>query len=294
MRGSARRHRLCLRRARARPRSRPTPTRSRRRSTTPITTRSSPRVDSPGYIPALAALVAEHDVKLIVPLTDLDQMLLAQSRDALAPALVLVPEPEVCRTMGDKYDGASLLRAARDREPAQLAAGRRAGRRALPAAREGARGLRLAPHLPRARSRPSSTSSSATRPSTRSCRSSARARSSRSTSSATSRARCLNAIPRTMIQSKGGESIKGASIKDAELIEHACRVAEAVGIVGPGQHPVLPRARRIASRHGCKSSVRRGFSAAARGGVVATRSSRWRWPTASDRSRGWATSAQGS
>jgi len=44
---------------------------------------------------------------------------------------------------------------------------------------------------------------------------------------------CLNAIPRTMIQSKGGESIKGASIADQELIEHACRVAETVGIVGP-------------------------------------------------------------
>jgi carbamoyl-phosphate synthase large subunit len=36
-----------------------------------------------------------------------------------------------------------------------------------------------------------------------------------------------------MIQSKGGESIKGASIKDWELIHHARRVAEAVGIVGP-------------------------------------------------------------
>ena len=36
------------------------------------------RVDSPGYVPALAALVAEHDVRLIVPLTDLDQMLLAR------------------------------------------------------------------------------------------------------------------------------------------------------------------------------------------------------------------------
>ena len=36
-----------------------------------------------------------------------------------------------------------------------------------------------------------------------------------------------------MIQSKGGESIKGASIKDWELIEHACHVAETVGIVGP-------------------------------------------------------------
>ena len=45
--------------------------------------------------------------------------------------------------------------------------------------------------------------------------------------------RCLNAIARTMIQSKGGESIKGTSIHDAELIDLAQRVAETVGIVGP-------------------------------------------------------------
>jgi carbamoyl-phosphate synthase large subunit len=45
--------------------------------------------------------------------------------------------------------------------------------------------------------------------------------------------RCLNAIARTMIQSKGGESIKGMSILDRELIEHACHVAETIGIVGP-------------------------------------------------------------
>ena len=45
--------------------------------------------------------------------------------------------------------------------------------------------------------------------------------------------RCLNAIPRTMLLSKGGESIKGASIKDRELIEHGARVAEIVGIKGP-------------------------------------------------------------
>jgi carbamoyl-phosphate synthase large subunit len=30
--------------------------------------------------------------------------------------------------------------------------------------------------------------------------------------------RCLNAIPRTMLESRGGESIKGAAIADAELI----------------------------------------------------------------------------
>ena len=45
--------------------------------------------------------------------------------------------------------------------------------------------------------------------------------------------RCLNAIPRTMIQSKGGESIKGTAIKDWELIEHARRVAETIGVQGP-------------------------------------------------------------
>ena len=45
--------------------------------------------------------------------------------------------------------------------------------------------------------------------------------------------RCLNAIPRSMIQSKGGESIKGRSLQDRELIEHAAHVAATVGIVGP-------------------------------------------------------------
>jgi carbamoyl-phosphate synthase large subunit len=45
--------------------------------------------------------------------------------------------------------------------------------------------------------------------------------------------RCLNAVPRTMIESKGGESIKGMTIRDWQLIEHGCRVAEALRIVGP-------------------------------------------------------------
>jgi carbamoyl-phosphate synthase large subunit len=36
-----------------------------------------------------------------------------------------------------------------------------------------------------------------------------------------------------MIESKGGESIKGATIRDAELIEHGRRVAESLRIIGP-------------------------------------------------------------
>lgn len=45
--------------------------------------------------------------------------------------------------------------------------------------------------------------------------------------------RCLNAIPRTMLHSKGGESIKGRSLKDWSLIEHGRHVAETIGIRGP-------------------------------------------------------------
>ena len=45
--------------------------------------------------------------------------------------------------------------------------------------------------------------------------------------------RWLNAVPRTMIESKGGESIKGMTIKDPELIEFARVVSEALRIIGP-------------------------------------------------------------
>ena len=45
--------------------------------------------------------------------------------------------------------------------------------------------------------------------------------------------RCLNAIPRTMIESRGGESVKGTVIADQELIELGRRVVEALGVRGP-------------------------------------------------------------
>jgi carbamoyl-phosphate synthase large subunit len=45
--------------------------------------------------------------------------------------------------------------------------------------------------------------------------------------------RCLNAIPRTMIESRGGESIKGTVIADPELVELGRRVVETLGVRGP-------------------------------------------------------------
>jgi carbamoyl-phosphate synthase large subunit len=45
--------------------------------------------------------------------------------------------------------------------------------------------------------------------------------------------RCLNAIPRTMLESRGGESIKGAVLHDLELIELGRRTMEALAVRGP-------------------------------------------------------------
>jgi carbamoyl-phosphate synthase large subunit len=45
--------------------------------------------------------------------------------------------------------------------------------------------------------------------------------------------RCLNAIPRTMTESRGGESVKGTVIADAELIALGQEVVEKLAIRGP-------------------------------------------------------------
>src|SRR5688500_10478483 len=63
-----------------------------------------PRIDDPGYVPFLQGLVAEHDVKVVLPLTDLDIEVLA--RADLPP---LLPSPEVCRQTYDKYETHPLL-----------------------------------------------------------------------------------------------------------------------------------------------------------------------------------------
>ena len=45
--------------------------------------------------------------------------------------------------------------------------------------------------------------------------------------------KAVNVIPRTMIESKGGESIKGQTIADPRLIDLGKRVAEGLRLVGP-------------------------------------------------------------
>jgi carbamoyl-phosphate synthase large subunit len=191
-----------------------------------------PRIDDRAYIPALAGLVQEHGVGLVVPLSDLDQGLLSRSRAALAPALVLVPEPETCDAMGDKWLAHRLFEQRGIPSP----------RGWLPAeAPDDARYPLLVKvrvgfgsrHIYRAGDRSELAFHLRTTPVDSFVQEQCLGEEFSVDVCCDREGRCLNAIPPTMIQAKGGESIKGRSIKDWQLIEHGCHVAETIGVRGP-------------------------------------------------------------
>jgi len=191
-----------------------------------------PRISDPGYVPALAVLVREHGVRLIVPLNDLDHPVLSPARVDLAPALLLLPDADVCARMSDKLEAHRFfvehgIPSPRSWLPDEVPADARYP--LLVKAREGF-GSR---HIYRADDAEQldfflryTTASSFVQERCHGEEFSIDVLSDMD-------GRCLNAIPRTMLLSKGGESIKGASIQDRELIEHGARVAEIVGIKGP-------------------------------------------------------------
>ncbi len=191
-----------------------------------------PRVDDPRYIPRLAEIVRAHDVRLIVPLTDLDQTLLGRSREALAPALALVPEPEVCERIGDKWLAHLHFEAIGVPSPRSWLPGEVPDDARWPLlvkVREGF-GSR---HIYRAADADELDFYLRRTPVASFVQELCLGEEFSIDVFCDLDGRCLNAIPRTMIQSKGGESIKGATIADRELIEHGARVAEALEILGP-------------------------------------------------------------
>jgi carbamoyl-phosphate synthase large subunit len=190
-----------------------------------------PPVADVGYVAALTGLVEEHAAELVIPLADLDHRVLAERRAELG-AVVLLPGPDTISLCEDKYAAHCFFEEhglptpptwLPDELPADL------GYPVLVKARRGfgSRHIHRAPgpaeldfHLSHA------------------------VVESMVQEVCTGEefsvdvfcdldSRCLNAIPRTMIESKGGESIKGMTIRDEELIEHARRVAETMKIVGP-------------------------------------------------------------
>jgi carbamoyl-phosphate synthase large subunit len=188
-----------------------------------------PRIDDPGYVPALAELCARHGVGAVVPLTDLDIEVLARARaDGHLPAFV--PDPDVATATYDKYEAHVLLERLGFPSPPTVLPGtqppsypvmvkprRGSGARSIHRADDAeaadffARYVQEPVMLQRLMDGPEFSVD---------CLSDLDGR-------------CLNAIPRTMIESRGGESIKGTVIADAELVELGRSLVEALGVRGP-------------------------------------------------------------
>jgi carbamoyl-phosphate synthase large subunit len=190
-----------------------------------------PLIEDPGYVPALERLCEQHGVGAVLPLTDLDIEILAAAREAgRLPALV--PSPEVARATHDKYETHLLL--GRHSLPSPPTALPEEDLDALaypvmvkPRRGSGARSIHPAHDAEQARffidyvSEPTMVQRAMGGPELSiDCLGDLEGR-------------CLNAIPRTMLESRGGESIKGEVVHDEELIELGRETMEALAVRGP-------------------------------------------------------------
>jgi carbamoyl-phosphate synthase large subunit len=190
-----------------------------------------PLIDDPRYVTALRELCELHEVGAVLPLTDLDIELLAVAR-AAGHLPALVPSPEVARATYDKYETHLLLQRlglpspptvlpeadldALD-YPVMIKPRRGSGARSIHRARDAAQARFFADYVDepvmvqRAMGGPELSIDCL----------------------GDLHGRCLNAIPRTMLESRGGESIKGTVVRDDELIELGRRTMEALAVTGP-------------------------------------------------------------
>jgi carbamoyl-phosphate synthase large subunit len=190
---------------------------------------SVPRIDDPAYVPALRELCKRHRVGVVLPLTDLDLEVLAQARiRGELPALV--PDPEIARATFDKYEAHLLLeRLGLPSPPTVLPGERIEGFPVMIKPRQGS-GARS---IHRADDQAAAEFFVAYVPEPTMIQRFMEGPELSIDALGDQRGRCLNAIPRTMIESRGGESIKGTVIADPELVELGARVSEALGVRGP-------------------------------------------------------------
>jgi carbamoyl-phosphate synthase large subunit len=191
--------------------------------------RAVPRFDEPGYVPALQELCGQFNVGAVVPLTDLDLEILGHARqDGSLPAFV--PDGEVARATFDKYETHLLLERLGLPSPPTVLPGDPVPAYPVmvkPRWGSGARSIfraedeREAEFLAGYIREPAMVQRAMQGPEF-----------SIDTLSDLD-GRCLNAIPRTMLESRGGESIKGTVIADEELMDLGRRVVEALGCRGP-------------------------------------------------------------
>jgi carbamoyl-phosphate synthase large subunit len=193
-----------------------------------------PAIASGGYLPALLELVERHEVGAILPLTDLDgrELCAARERFAAAGAVLMLPDAEVVESLWDKYRAHRLFREHGLGSPdTWLAADVPAdpGYPLLVKQRWGYGSRNIFRCADRRQLEFFLGYADAAVMVQRAC-----AGEEFSIDVLCDlEGRAVNAIPRTMIESKGGESIKGMTLDDPELIAFGRRAAESLRLVGP-------------------------------------------------------------
>ena len=204
------------------------------------------------------------------------------------------PAPDVVRRTEDKYEAHLFFEENGIASPASWLPGRAAGRAAVPGAREAPARLRLAAHLPRARTARSSTSTSRNTPADSFVQEVCAGEEFSIDVFCDFEGRCLNGDPADDDRVEGRRVDQGHvdQGRGADRVRSARRRGAAD--LGPGERPVLPRRRRPPRGHRREPALRRRLPAPARRRQAATRSSRSRSRAASGPSRGSATSARAS
>ena len=190
-----------------------------------------PLIADPDYVPALKRLCEQHGVGVVLPLTDLDIDVLALAREqGRLPAMG--PSSEVARATYDKYETHLLLERLELPSPPTVLPEQDLDALEYPVMVKprrgsGARSIHLAHDATQARffidyvPEPTMVQRAMNGPEI-------------SIDCLGDRdGRCLNAIPRTMLESRGGESIKGEVIRDEQMIELGRATMEALGVYGP-------------------------------------------------------------
>ena len=190
-----------------------------------------PRIDDGDYVAALRAVVRKHDVKLVVPLTDLDQLVLARARAEL-DALVLLPDADIVERLADKYLAHVLFEEHGIPSPPTWLPDALPHDAAFPLLVKARMGFGSR-HIYRAADRAELDFFVRYTPVESIVQACMQGEEFSVDVFCDLEGRCLNAIPRTMIESKGGESIKGMTIRDEALIELARGVSEKLRLVGP-------------------------------------------------------------
>ena len=190
-----------------------------------------PPYSSEEYLPRLRELVQGHAIGLVLPLTDLDMTVLAQRREELG-ATVLLPGIDVVERANDKYATHLFLEQHGIGSPEAWLPEELPDELPFPVLVKPRRGYGSR-NIFVANDRVELDFYLARTPVASFVERVCQGEEFSIDVFCDLEGTCLNSIPRTMIESKGGESIKGMTIRDEELIEVGRRVAETMGVQGP-------------------------------------------------------------